>query len=237
MPTVLITGTNRGIGLGLVRHYSEAGWRVIAACRNPSAAVDLAVIAQANDEVVVERIDLENHETIDALAEKYAGVPIDVIINNAATVGPRDPNMEQIYRQKFGSLDYDAWGTVFRINTMGPAKVAEAFVSNLELSEQRKLVNISSSMGSITLGLSPVYLYNSAKAALNRVTSMLAVDLRDRGIICVAFCPGHVRTDLGGADAAVSVDESVSGMRKLISELTMDDTGTYTRYNGETVPW
>lgn len=238
MPTVLVTGANRGIGLEFTRQYASEGWDVIACCRNPDGAKQLIELAgQYDGHVRLETVDLDNHATIEALAEKYAEHPIDVLINNAATVQPRDPNMEQIYRQQFGTIDYDAWAQVFRINTMGAAKMAESFVGSLKLGSQKKLVSVSSSMGSIELNLTPVYLYNSSKAALNRVVSMMAVDLKKEDIIAVSFCPGHVKTDLGGPTAAVTVDESVGGMRSLIAGLTMKDTGTYTRYNGETVPW
>lgn len=238
MPTVLVTGANRGIGLEFVRQYASEGWNVIACCRTPGKAEQLTELAsQYNGRVRLETVDLDDHSTIDALAQKYSGQPIDVLINNAATVQPRDPNMEQIYRQQFGTIDYDAWAQVFRINTMGAAKMAESFVANLKLGAQKKLVSVSSSMGSIELNLTPVYLYNSSKAALNRVISMMAVDLKKEGVIAVSFCPGHVKTDLGGPTAAVTVDESVGGMCSLIARLTMKDTGTYTRYNGETVPW
>lgn len=238
MSTVMVTGANRGIGLEFVRQYADQGWEVIACCRDPlSAKVLIETVDQYNDQVHIEGLDLGDHAGIDALAAKYKGKPIDVLINNAATVQPRDPNMEQIYRQKFGTLDYEAWGEVFRINTMGAAKVAESFIENLEAGQQKKIISISSSMGSIEMKLTPVYLYNSSKAALNKVVSMMAIDLEARGILSVAFCPGHVQTDLGGPTAAVTVAESVGGMRSLIAKMTMKDTGTYTRYNGEAVPW
>lgn len=238
MSTVLITGTNRGIGLGLVRHYAEDGWDVIACCRNPAGAEALNELANASEgRIRVEALDLSDHGSIDTLAQKYDGQPVDILINNAAVVGPRDPNMEQIYRQKFGTIDYDAWMDVFRINTMGPLKVMEAFASNIDLGQEKKIIAISSSMSSNGENLSPVYLYSSCKAALNRVMTMTASSLKERGVIAVALCPGHVRTDLGGEQAAVSVDESASGLREVIANLTMARTGTFTRFDGETVPW
>jgi NAD(P)-dependent dehydrogenase (short-subunit alcohol dehydrogenase family) len=238
MPAVLITGTNRGIGLGFVRHYAEDGWDVIACCRNPSAAVDLMKTAdQSGGRVQIESLDIADHASVDALAKKYAGKPIDVLINNAGVSGPRDPNREQLYRQRFGTIDYEAWEDVFRINTMGPLKVAEAFVDNVAASEGKKIVTLSSTMGSIQEGTMPVFLYGSSKAAVNKVVAMMATDLKQRGIIAVIFCPGHVKTELGGADATVEVDDSVAGMRKMIAALTLDDSGSYTRYNGETVAW
>ena len=238
MPAVLITGTNRGIGLGFVRHYAEDGWDVIACCRNPSAAVDLMKTAdQSGGRVQIESLDIADHASVDALAKKYAGKPIYVLINNAGVSGPRDPNREQLYRQRFGTIDYEAWEDVFRINTMGPLKVAEAFVDNVAASEGKKIVTLSSTMGSIQEGTMPVFLYGSSKAAVNKVVAMMATDLKQRGIIAVIFCPGHVKTELGGADATVEVDDSVAGMRKMIAALTLDDSGSYTRYNGETVAW
>jgi NAD(P)-dependent dehydrogenase (short-subunit alcohol dehydrogenase family) len=115
--------------------------------------------------------------------------------------------------------------------------VAEAFVDNVALGDEKKIVSLSSSMGSIQEMPYPVFLYSTSKTALNKAISILAVALKEREIIAAAFCPGHVKTELGGEGASVEVEDSVAGLRKLFSELTMNDSGTYTRYNGETVAW
>ena len=238
MQTIFVTGSNRGIGLEFVRQYAAAGARVIATCRNPEQADDLQALANASAQtVIVERLDVTDAESIGVLAQKYAGEPVDILINNAGAPGPRGPNNEKLGDQKFGSLNYDAWLDLVNVNTLGPVRVAEAFVENVALGHEKKIVTLSSTMGSIQEMPYPVFLYSTSKTALNKAISILAVALRDRGIIAALFCPGHVKTDLGGEGASVEVEDSVAGLRQLFSRLTMDDTGTYTRYNGVTVAW
>jgi len=242
MPTVLITGANRGIGLGFVRQYATEGWEVIACCRSPQSADDLNALATQSAtsngcRVQVEQMDVADHASVDALARKYAGKPMDVLINNAGVPGPRGDNREFIFKQMFGTIDYAAWDDVFRINTMGALKVSEAFAENVAASAEKKIVAVSSTMGSIQEGTMPVFIYGSSKAASNWVVSMMAHELKDRGIIAMTFCPGHVRTDMGGPEAPVEVEDSVSGMRKIIAGLTLDDTGSFKRFDGETVAW
>ncbi len=238
MPTVLITGANRGIGLGFVRHYAEDSWTVIACCRNPHGADDLNEIAkQSSGRVQVEQMDVANHSSVNALAIKYTGKPIDVLINNAGVSGPRGDNRELMYKQMFGTIDYSAWDDVFRVNTMGSLKVSEAFIDNVAASADKIIVTLSSTMGSVQEGTMPVFLYGSSKAASNWVVSMMANELKERGIIAVTFCPGHVKTAMGGPEAPVEVDDSVAGMRKMIAGLTLDDTGSFKRYTGDTVAW
>jgi NAD(P)-dependent dehydrogenase (short-subunit alcohol dehydrogenase family) len=238
MQTIFVTGSNRGIGLEFVRQYAAAGARVIATCRNPEQADDLQALANASAQtVVVERLDVTDTESIGVLAQKYAGEPVDILINNAGAPGPRGPNNEKLGDQKFGSLNYDAWLDLVNVNTLGPVRVAEAFVENVALGHEKKIVTLSSTMGSIQEMPYPVFLYSTSKTALNKAISILAVVLRDRDIIAALFCPGHVKTDLGGEGASVEVEDSVAGLRQLFSRLTMDDAGTYTRYNGVTVAW
>ena len=238
MQTIFVTGSNRGIGLEFVRQYAAAGARVIATCRNPEQADDLQALANASAQtVIVERLDVTDAESIGVLAQKYAGEPVDILINNAGAPGPRGPNNEKLGDQKFGSLNYDAWLDLVNVNTLGPVRVAEAFVENVALGHEKKIVTLSSTMGSIQEMPYPVFLYSTSKTALNKAISILAVALRDRGIIAALFCPGHVKTDLGGEGASVEVEDSVAGLRQLFSRLTMDDAGTYTRYNGVTVAW
>ena len=238
MPTVLVTGANRGIGLGFVRHYADDGWDVVACCRNPQGAGDLSDFAKQSDgRVLVEPMDVADHSTVDALAEKYSGKPIDVLINNAGVSGPRGDDRELMYRQMFGTIDYSAWDDVFRINTMAALKVSEAFVENVAASANKTIVTLSSTMGSVQEGTMPVFIYGSSKAASNWVASMMANVLKERRIIVVSFCPGHVKTAMGGPEAPVSVDDSVAGMRKIIAGLTMVDTGSFKRFTGEAVAW
>lgn len=238
MTTILITGSNRGIGLELVRQYARDGAEVIATCRNPAAAQGLREIANIFDgRVIIEPLDVTDMVTVEAIAQKYAGKPIDILINNAGVPGPRGTHGEELEQQKFGTLNYDAWAHVINVNTFGPMRVAEAFVENVALSEEKKIVTLSSTMGSIQEMPVPIFSYCTSKTALNKAVSILAVALKERGIIAALFCPGHVKTELGGEGATVEVEDSVTGLRALFSQLTIDDSGTYTRYNGETVAW
>ena len=238
MITTLLTGSNRGIGLEFVRQYAADGAEVIATCRNPAEAGDLQKIAKVSDgRVLIEQLDVIDSESINTLARKYQGKPIDILINNAGVPGPRGPDNEKLNEQRFGTLNYDAWLDVMSVNTLGPIRVAEAFVENVAISNQKKIVTLSSTMGSIQERPYPIFLYCTSKTALNKAISILAVALKDRNIIAALFCPGHVKTELGGEGATVEVEDSVAGLRELFSELTLDDSGTYTRYNGETVAW
>lgn len=238
MITIFVTGSNRGIGLEFVRQYTSDGAEVIATCRNPDAADDLQAIAEtSHGRVLVEQLDVSDPGSIKALAQKYEGKPIDILINNAGVIGPRDPNQERLKEQFFGTLNYDAWLDVMNVNALGPIRVAEAFIENVALGTEKKIVTLSSTVGSIEEGPHPVFIYSTSKTALNKAVSVLALALQDKGIIAALFCPGHVKTDLGGEDADVEVEDSVAGLRELISGLTMDDSGTFTRYNGETVAW
>ena len=238
MITTLLTGSNRGIGLEFVRQYAADGAEVIATCRNPAEAGDLQKIAKVSDgRVLIEQLDVIDSESIKTLARKYQGKPIDILINNAGVPGPRGPDNEKLNEQRFGTLNYDAWLDVMSVNTLGPIRVAEAFVENVAISNQKKIVTLSSTMGSIQERPYPIFLYCTSKTALNKAISILAVALKDRNIIAALFCPGHVKTELGGEGATVEVEDSVAGLRELFSELTLDDSGTYTRYNGETVAW
>lgn len=237
MPRILITGANRGLGLEFARQYANDGWEVIATCRHPDGAVDLEAIAADTGRVEIVPLEVTDHEAVDDLAARTRGRPLDVLLNNAGIIGPL-PIAEHIGRQRFGHLDYELWLDVLRVNTLAPVKMAEAFLPHLEAGEQKKLCTLSSSVGSITEHRTPAFAYASSKTAVNKAMSLLAHELRDRGVIVALFCPGYVQTRMnvdGGAD--VRPEQSVSGLRRLIAELTLEDTGTFTRYNGERVAW
>ncbi len=236
MPTVLVTGANRGIGLGLVKHYSESGWSVIAGCRHPNEADTLRKIARTHSNTIsIVRIDVLDHVTIDDVATKYKDTPLDILINNAGIIGPI-PIREHIERQNFGTIDYDVWEEVVRTNTFGPMKIAEAFIENIAASKQKKLVSLSSTLGSIAEDHIPAIAYASSKTALNKVMTLLADKLRDRQIIVSLFCPGYVKTRMG-PDAHIEIENSVKGLTTLIAGLTLEQTGTFMRYNGESIAW
>ena len=238
MPTTLITGASRGLGLEFVRQYAAAGWDVIACARKPEQAAELQTLKRRwSGSVFVEPLDVTNAQQVESLAGRYAHQPIDVLINNAGDIGPRGAHRERINEQFFGSLNYDAWLKLFEVNTLGPMRMAEAFASSVERGSEKKMVFISSTTASNVEGIYNIFSYCSTKAALNKCVTMLARAVKDRGIVVAAFCPGHAKTELGGAGATVEVADSIAAMRKLIAKLTMNDSGTFTRYNGARVPW
>src|SRR5215475_11952802 len=220
MPTVLVTGANRGLGLEFVRQYAANGWRVLAACRKPAAAAELKDIM---GDVQVHALDMREDTQIPALAMTLAREPIDILINNAGVIGPRE---------HFGKTETQAWLDVFHVNSIAPAHMAEAFVDHLERGQRKLIVNITSKMGSITDNTSGgSYVYRTSKAALNMVARTLAVDLASRGITVVLFHPGWVRTDMGGPGALITPKESVSAMRDKISTLGPADNGKFFNFD------
>ena len=227
MPSVLITGANRGLGLEFTRQYAADGWRVFAACRDPARARDLAAV---EGDVSAETLDVDDGPQVAALANKLSGQPIDVLINNAGIYGPKDVTRD--------TVDYDAWGQVFRTNTMSPLAVSAAFAANVAQGGQKKIITLSSIMGSIAENdSSGDFIYRSSKAAVNAVMKSLAGDLKSEGITVAVLHPGWVRTDMGGPDAAIEAPESVTGMRAVIAGLKESDSGRFLNYDGTEIPW
>ena len=237
MSTILITGANRGLGLEFTRQYAADGWKVIACCRNPDKADDLVSLAADHADVVMEKLDVTDHAAIDALGEKYAGVAIDVLLNNAGIIGPL-PIAENIERQSFGSMEYDVWEDVLRVNTFAPVKMAEVFLENVAASEQKKIVTISSTVGSITEMAIPGLAYASSKTALNRVMTIIAGEVKKRGVIVAMYCPGYVKTRMDAFGyAMVEIPDSIAALRPMIADLTIEQTGSYTGHDGRTIGW
>lgn len=240
MPTVMITGASRGLGLELTRQYALAGWRIFACVRAPKAASALQQLAVAHPtEIDIRTLDVEDHASVDRLARDLAGISIDVLINSAGTMGRRSFAEEGAQFGRFGDSDYDDWMQVFRLNVLGPMKVAEAFIEHVARSEQRKLVTLSSILGSIeknTIG--GLYAYRASKAAVNAIMRSMAIDLaRSHGIIATALHPGWVRTDMGGPNADIDAVTSATGMRRVIDGLDASKAGRYWVYDGSELPW
>lgn len=225
LPTLLITGANRGIGLALARGFAGDGWRVHAGCRQPERAAELKAV---EGDVTLHRLDVTDGLRVHGLARELADEAIDLLVNNAGTFGPRGG---------FGETDYDEWLKVLAVNTLAPMRMAERFVAQVARSERRQIVNISSRMGSMANDKGGAYGYRSSKAALNRVTKGLSADLRDRGITVVALHPGWVQTDMGGVGADITVEASAAGLRRVIDGLTPDHSGRFFNYDGEEIAW
>ncbi len=236
MPSVLITGANRGLGLEFSRQYAEAGWQVFATCRDPAAAEALQALRRTQPALQVHPLDVADFASIDRLATTLGGHPIDVLLNNAGLFGPK-PGAEKDLRQNFGSMDYDIWAEVLRVNLMAPMRMAEAFVEHVAASLQKKIVAISSTEGSSPSAKGGIHAYRTSKAALNMLMHNLAPDLAPRGIVTAAFCPGWIRTRMGGPTAPLEAPPSIAGLRSAIEGLKIEQSGRFWLWDGKALPW
>ena len=237
--SVLITGSNRGIGLELARNYAERGWRVVATARKPDKAADLQAIAADNPQVTIERLDLLDHDSIDAVAAKLDGEPIDVLLNNAAILG--EPN-----DQLLGDFNYDLLARIMATNVAGPMKMAEAFLPHVERSKQKKIVAITSAQGSIgTLRSPAIPFYNMSKSALNMGMASNALALKRRGITVALVSPGAVDTDMmnlaldraGVTFELLTPQQSAEMVINVIDNYGLDITGSFLSHTGVQIPW
>jgi NAD(P)-dependent dehydrogenase (short-subunit alcohol dehydrogenase family) len=231
MTAVLITGANRGLGFEFASQYAADGWRVFAACRDPTAASELQRLAQNSKNMLsIVALDVTDGESVRTATRQHKDVAIDVLINSAGIAGASG--------QTTGNVDYDSWAHVFDVNTMGPLRVIESFSDHIARSEGRLVVTITSGMGSLadntTGGFIP---YRSSKAAVNMVMRSAAIDLAPRRITCVLVNPGWVRTDMGGPKAPLLPQESVTAMRRLIDTFGPKHSGKFYNYDGREYPW
>jgi NAD(P)-dependent dehydrogenase (short-subunit alcohol dehydrogenase family) len=230
MSTILITGANRGIGLELVRQYLATGNSVIACCRQPDTANDLASLVRENKgNLSIHQMDVADEQSIKACAEALSGTAIDVLVNNAGIMGGE--------HQSFGNASLDDWLHTIQVNTIGPFRVAESFKSHLEAAEAPKLITISSQVGASTFTMPGIYAYASSKAAVNKVMQTLASEWQSAGICVGLMHPGWVQTDMGGAEADITPQESAEGIRQVIEKMTLADSGKFFKWNGDIHPW
>ncbi len=228
-PTVLITGSNRGIGLEFARQYAEAGWNVIATCRDPAEAGELNALAAQHAQLVVEPLDLLDHAGIDALAAKYAAQPIDILLNNAGLM--RGPELGQMV----GSIDYDEFDRFYRINAAGPLKVTEAFYPHIKAGNAKIIAALTTGKGERGIPVPGFSLYKTSKAELDAIQIEIALRWRRLGIKAVTLLPGRVLThgEAPGSDPnAVPVEQSVAGMRAVLANLTMEQSGHTLQWDG-----
>ena len=224
MPTVLLTGASRGIGLELVNQYKQDGWTVIAACRDPGVMADSGA-----DRVLP--LDVTAEASIRALKDAVGETPLDVLWNNAG-----------VYLDKGMTLaetGFDVWSESFAVNTIAPLRIANALADNVAASEKKTMAFTSSRMGSIgdLGGAANAYAYRSSKTALNMAAALLANDLRESGVKTVVLHPGWVRTDMGGPSADIDTVTSASGMKRVVDSLTDEQSGGFFNYDGKSWPW
>lgn len=225
---ILITGANRGLGLEFTQQYAADGWNVLACCRHPQSALALQALANAHSNVKIHTLDVADFAQTDALALHLKDEAIDVLINNAG-VYPHS---------SFGDTDYNDWADAFKVNSMAPLKMAEAFVQHITRGQLKKIATITSKMGSLddnTSGES--YSYRASKTAVNMVMKSLSIDLKPYGISVVTLHPGWVQTDMGGSNALINAQTSVSGLRKVIADLNLGNTGQFIAYDGKSIAW
>lgn len=221
MATVIITGANRGLGLEMAKQYSANGWNVIGTAREPEKAQEL----NALDKVTVMQLDIADDSSTQNFAEQLGNQPVDLFINNAGIYGPSD-------------FDRKGWLDLFNINVVGPVELATALKSNVAKSEGKKMVVLSSQVGSIAENDSGnMMYYRTSKAAVNQAWNSLAQQWKDEGLTLAMMHPGWVQTDMGGENADLTPEESVEGMRSVIDGITHDQNGKFYDYSGREIPW
>jgi NAD(P)-dependent dehydrogenase (short-subunit alcohol dehydrogenase family) len=235
IPTVLISGANRGIGLEFAHQYADRGWRVIATCRKPDAAEELKKIASHHpDLVVIEQLDVVDDDRIEELAEKYAETPIDLLLLNAGISGGTPA-------QTLGKMDYEVFEDVLMVNTVAPMMMSEAFLDHVKVSRDKKIVVVSSSEGSIAGATQPrLYFYRSSKAAVNMLMKNLALQVKRRGVSVAMVNPGMTDTDfMAGLPKKMlrPTEEAVTDMIRNIDGLTVETTGSFYQYDGTIIAW
>ena len=231
MTTILVTGASRGLGLEFTRQYLAEGHAVIAAARNPGTAHSLQQLERDfRGRLSLAEVDVADSTSVRRAAARLPGSTIDILINCAGVFGREG--------QVIGSIDYDEWMRVLEVNVLGPLRVCEAFLERVAQSDRRLIVTITSGMGSLADNASGGYIaYRTSKAAVNMAMRTAAIDLRPRGITCVVLNPGWVKTDMGGPNAKLSPEQSVSAMRRVISKLGPTDSGRFYNYDGREFPW
>jgi NAD(P)-dependent dehydrogenase (short-subunit alcohol dehydrogenase family) len=229
MPHALITGANRGIGLEHVRQLLARDWTITAAVRNPDAATELKALDPGDGRLRIEAYDATDLGAAQALKAKVTG-PLDILFANAGIMGPKV--------QEFGSAASEGFLETLRVNTLAPLALAEAFADQVAQSQLKVIALQSSRMGSIADNDSGGrYAYRASKAALNAVGKSLSVDLKDSGVIVLILHPGWVRTDMGGPNGNLTVNECVEGQLDLIARANPAMNGRFFHVSGEDLAW
>jgi NAD(P)-dependent dehydrogenase (short-subunit alcohol dehydrogenase family) len=226
MSTILITGTNRGIGLELVRQYADKGHKILACCRAPDQADALKAIS---GDVEIFALDVGSADSCRSLQAELSGRPVDILIHNAGVMCQRD--------FRIGNANYEEFLHVMNINTVGPYRVIDTLISNLRAGAEKKVVIVSSTMGTIAETSGGVIPYRASKAAANQVAASLQQELGGEGFKIIPVHPGWVRTDMGGPSGLISTEESATGLRKVIASLNEHSAGRFWRFDGVEAAW
>ncbi len=229
MARVLIVGATRGIGLELAKQYADDGDEVIACARDLHAADQLKEAADSRDNISLEALDIADPASIDAAAASIGDQAIDTVIIVAGAVGGQHQSLDDV--------DLAEWHKALDINTIGPTLVARAFKPNLVASGNGNLMILTSQLAASTWPMGGMLIYSTTKAAVSKVGQILAIDWKDEPITVSLMHPGWVQTDMGGPHAEITAEESASGIRKVISGLSKEDSGNFYKWNGEIHPW
>ena len=236
VPTLLVTGANRGIGLEFARQYVEREWKVIATARDPSNASELQQLASQHSNLVIEKLDLADNASITALAKKYRGQPIDVLLNNAGYLG--EPDGQALGK----TFDYPMFEEIMRVNAYAPLLMSQAFLENVLAGEQKKIIALTSGIGSVTLAsrFGGLVFYRMSKASLDLGMRVLQADVRSRGIKVGLLVPGEVETqmlrDSGYSGRGKSPDDAARALIGVIDGLN-DQDAKLLSFDGTIVPF
>lgn len=224
MARVLITGANRGIGRALAKELLAREHTVIATARqSPADEMEVPGLRHLS-------LDVTDQRSIDTAAAALAGEPLDILVNNAGMFGPRGAGL--------GRIDDAVWHEVLATNLIGAYRVSEAFLPHLRRGRKKKLVTVSSRMGSMGANTTGgEYVYRSSKAAVNALMRSLAIDLAPENITVAVLHPGWVRTDMGGANATLDTASSARGLADVILGLAPAQTGGFFDYDGAPLVW
>ena len=228
MPTILVTGANKGVGLEITRLLANRGDKVIACCRQPATAKALSEI---EGDVDIREVAVGEDESVKQLSSALKDLSINVLINNAGTMGP------EAKKQTALEMDFQGWADAFNINSMGPVRMMQALLPNLRLAENPKVMTVSSQMGALSLDMTAAHAYCASKAAVNKFMRLASIDLKPQGIAIGLVHPGWVRTDMGGAKAHLSPEESARGCVAVTDALNIENTGGFWKWNGDTHDW
>ncbi len=228
--TILITGANRGIGLTLTEQFAADDWQVLACCRNPADAEQLQLLAEGNPTIEIHALDVTDYKQMATLADQLGNRPIDILLSNAGIYGSKGVG--------FGEVDAKEWRQVLEVNTIAPLMLVQTFVEQVAASQRKLVAVISSKVGSIADNSSGgSYVYRSSKTAVNQVVKSLSIDLSSRDITVISLHPGWVQTDMGGPNAEISPDESVSGLKSILQSAGLSQSGQFIEFNGKSIPW
>ncbi|PKF60792.1 Short chain dehydrogenase [Psychromonas sp. psych-6C06] len=228
METVIITGANRGIGLTLATQFLAQGMQVIATCRDVDKATQLRALS-SNANLSIFALEVTDEVSLQRFKNTLGNQPIDILINNAGIMGSE--------QQSSDDMDYDAWLNTFSVNTLAPLRLSNLLKGNLIASDNPRIISISSLMASLTGKGQGSYAYRSSKAALNKVMQVMALEYQADNITVCPVHPGWVRTDMGGSEADISVDESATGLVTLINALTLKQSGRFWQWDGQELNW